>query len=79
MTGPSVRPTGARNYVYKEILHNAVCVHAEVARVGQEFVEMGDAEAGGRVRGQQALLLHPEDDSNGCVQAWSTSSVSRRG
>ena len=29
-----VRPTGARNYV-KEIVHQAVCVHAEVSRVGQ--------------------------------------------
>ena len=32
-----VRPTAARNYV-KEILHSAVCVHAEVSRIGEEFV-----------------------------------------
>ena len=31
--------TEDRNYVM-EILHNAVCVHKEVARIGQEFVDM---------------------------------------
>ena len=49
-----------RNYV-KEIFHIAVCVHKEVARIGQEFVDMmmviGQAHWGRVLGGQQALLL----------------------
>jgi len=66
-----VRPSGARNYV-KEILHNVVCVHAEVSRMGKEFVV--------RVMDKLVEAICEElnrlycciqrMNSNGCVQAW---------
>jgi len=66
-----VRPTGARNYV-KEIVHNCVCVHAEVGRIGQEFVSRV------MVRLVEAICEEVNRlycciqrmNSNGCVQAW---------
>ena len=66
-----VRPTGARNYV-KEILHNVVCVHAEVCRIGEEFVWRV------MVRLVEAICEEVNRlycciqrmNSNGCVQAW---------
>ena len=66
-----VRPTGARNYV-KEILHNVVCVHAEVSRIGEEFVWRV------MVRLVEAICEEVNRlycciqrmNSNGCVQAW---------
>jgi len=66
-----VRPTGARNYV-KEILHNCVCVHGEVSRIGNEFVT--------RIMNRLVEAICQEVNrlycciqrmnSNGCVQAW---------
>ena len=66
-----VRPSGARNYV-KEILHNAVCVHAEVARVGQEFVERVMVRLVEAVCEEVNRLYCciQRMNSNGCVQAW---------
>ena len=66
-----VRPTGARNYV-KEILHNAVCVHAEVARIGQEFVDRVMVRLVEAVCEEVNRLYCciQRMNSNGCVQAW---------
>merc|ERR1712113_404081 len=66
-----VRPTGTRNYV-KEILHNVVCVHAEVIRIGEEFVTRV------MIRLVEAICEEVNRlycciqrmNSNGCVQAW---------
>jgi len=66
-----VRPTSTRDYV-KEILHSSVCVHAEVSRLGEEFVS--------RVMQRLVEAICEEVNrlycsisrmnSNGCIQAW---------
>ena len=66
-----VRPTGARNYV-KEIIHNTVCVHAEVSRIGDEFVERVMFSLVEAIC-QEVNRLYcciQRMNSNGCVQAW---------
>jgi len=66
-----VRPTGTRNYV-KEILHNAVCVHAEVSRIGEDFVKrvmMKLVEAVCEEVNRLYCCIQ-RMNSNGCVQAW---------
>jgi len=66
-----VRPTGTRNYV-KEILHNAVCVHAEVSRIGEEFVVRVMSKLVEAVCEEVNRLYCciQRMNSNGCVQAW---------
>jgi len=67
-----VRPTaGTRNYV-KEILHNAVCVHAEVSRIGDEFVQRVMVKLVEAVCEEVNRLYCciQRMNSNGCVQAW---------
>jgi len=66
-----VRPSGARNYV-KEILHNAVCVHAEVSRMGAEFVErvMDKLVEAVCEELNRLFCCIQRMNSNGCVQAW---------
>lgn len=66
-----VRPSGARNYV-KEILHNAVCVHAEVSRMGTEFVErvMDKLVEAVCEELNRLFCCIQRMNSNGCVQAW---------
>merc|ERR1712127_1138513 len=66
-----VRPTAARNYV-KEILHSAVCVHAEVSRIGEDFVSRVMAKLVEAVCEEVNRLYCciQRMNSNGCVQAW---------
>ena len=66
-----VRPSSARNYV-KEVLHNAVCVHAEVSRMGQEFVVrvMGKLVEAVCEELNRLFCCIQRMNSNGCVQAW---------
>jgi len=66
-----VRPSGARNYV-KEILHNAVCVHAEVSRMGKEFVVrvMDKLVEAVCEELNRLFCCIQRMNSNGCVQAW---------
>jgi len=66
-----VRPSGTRNYV-KEILHNAVCVHAEVSRIGEEFVMRVMIKLVEAVCEEVNRLYCciQRMNSNGCVQAW---------
>jgi len=66
-----VRPTAARNYV-KEILHSAVCVHAEVSRIGEEFVTRVMIKLVEAVCEEVNRLYCciQRMNSNGCVQAW---------
>jgi len=67
-----VRPCGgARNYV-KEILHNAVCVHAEVGRMGRDFVArvMDKLVEAVCEELNRLFCCIQRMNSNGCVQAW---------
>ena len=66
-----VRPAGARNYV-KEVLHNAVCVHAEVSRMGKEFVRrvMDKLVEAVCEELNRLFCCIQRMNSNGCVQAW---------
>lgn len=66
-----VRPTGARNYVL-EILHSAVCVHAEVSHVGQEFLQRIMEKLVEAVTEELNRLYCciQRMNSNGCLQAW---------
>ena len=66
-----VRPTAARNYV-KEILHSAVCVHAEVSRIGEEFVSRVMVKLVEAVAEEVNRLYCciQRMNSAGCVQAW---------
>jgi len=66
-----VRPTAARNYV-KEILHSAVCVHAEVSRIGEEFVRRVMVKLVEAVAEEVNRLYCciQRMNSAGCVQAW---------
>ena len=66
-----VRPAGARNYV-KEVLHNAVCVHAEVSRMGKEFVVrvMDKLVEAVCEELNRLFCCIQRMNSNGCVQAW---------
>merc|ERR1712142_982330 len=66
-----VRPSGARNYV-KEILHNAVCVHAEVGRMGRDFVArvMDKLVEAVCEELNRLFCCIQRMNSNGCVQAW---------
>ena len=66
-----VRPAGARNYV-KEVLHNAVCVHAEVSRMGKEFVRrvMNKLVEAVCEELNRLFCCIQRMNSNGCVQAW---------
>lgn len=66
-----VRPTAARNYV-KEILHSAVCVHAEVSRIGEDFVRRVMVKLVEAVAEEVNRLYCciQRMNSAGCVQAW---------
>ena len=63
--------TRDRNYV-KEILYNAVCVHKEVAMIGQEFVDRVMVRLVEAVCEEVNRLYCciQRMNSNGCVQAW---------
>ena len=56
----------------KEILHNAVCVHAEVSRIGEEFVVRVMSKLVEAVCEEVNRLYCciQRMNSNGCVQAW---------
>ena len=71
-----VRPSGARNYV-KEILHNAVCVHAEVSRMGKEFVVrvMDKLVEAVCEELNRLFCCIQRMNSNGCVQVRSSGAV----
>lgn len=66
-----VRPTAARNYV-KEVLHSAVCVHAEVSRIGEDFVARVMVKLVEAVCEEVNRLYCciQRMNSAGCVQAW---------
>jgi len=66
-----VRPTSTRDYV-KEILHSSVCVHAEVSRLGEEFVSRVMQRLVEAVCEEVNRLYCSISrmNSNGCIQAW---------
>jgi len=66
-----VRPSGTRDYV-KEILHSSVCVHAEVSRLGDEFVKRVMYKLVEAIAEEVNRLYCSIQrmNSNGCIQAW---------